>query len=82
MLSLRIIGYNEAMTIRCRLDELMRERKLTAKQLSEITGITEAAISEYRTNKNTRFSRQTLNTLCEALKCTPGELLAYEPDES
>lgn len=66
------------MVIRCRLDELMQARKLSAKRLSEMTGITEAAISEYRTNKNTRFARATLNTLCQALQCQPGDLLVYE----
>lgn len=67
------------MTIRLRLDELMRERHLTAKELSERTGITEAAISEWRTDKVARFSRKTLKTLCQALDCTPGDLITFTP---
>ena len=63
------------MTIHIRLDELMHERRLTAKQLSDQTGITEAAISEWRTNKVARISLKTLNTLCQALECEPGDLI-------
>jgi putative transcriptional regulator len=63
------------MTIHIRLDELMQEHHLTAKQLSEQTGITEAAISEWRTNKVVRISLKTLNTLCQALNCEPGDLI-------
>jgi putative transcriptional regulator len=66
------------MTIRIRLDTIMRERGITATQLSEQTGITEAAISEWRTNKVVRISLKTLNTLCDALKVTPGDLLVND----
>jgi putative transcriptional regulator len=66
------------MTIRIRLDAIMRERGITATQLSEQTGITEAAISEWRTNKVVRISLKTLNTLCDALKVTPGDLLVND----
>lgn len=68
------------MTIQLRLDELMRARGLTAKQLYEQTGISEAAISEWRTNKVVRISLKTLNTLCTALDCQPGDLIIKRPD--
>ena len=68
------------MTTYIRLDELMRAHHLTAKELSHQTGITEAAISEWRTNKVKRIARSTLNRLCAALQCTPGDLIVYIPD--
>lgn len=68
------------MTIQLRLDELMRARGLTTKQLYDQTHISEAAISEWRTNKVVRISLKTLNTLCNALDCQPGDLIVKRPD--
>ena len=67
------------MTTRLRLDALLREKGMTAKELADLTGLMESTISEWRTNKVTRISRKTLATLCDALDCTPGDLIEYVP---
>ena len=55
-----------------------RERlKYSQVELSEITGISRNTISNYETGK-TAISKRYLSKLCEALKCTPRELLAGE----
>ena len=67
--------YTADMPIRIRLKELMDARGVHAAQLARDTGITEAAISEWRNRKVKRISLETLDTLCVALHCEPGDLL-------
>jgi putative transcriptional regulator len=69
------------MTIHLRLKEIMEARGLTAKELAARTHISEAAISEWRTNKVVRISLATLNTLCVALECEPGDMIVKRPDK-
>lgn len=67
--------YTTDMPIRLRLKELMDAQNIHAAQLARDTGITEAAISEWRGQKVKRISLKTLDTLCVALHCEPGDLL-------
>ncbi len=62
-----------------RLEEALKERGLTLTELSGTTGITMANLSIFKNGhaKAVRFSSLTL--ICEALDCTPGDLLAIEP---
>jgi putative transcriptional regulator len=66
------------MPIRIALDELLAARKLKAKQLAAIIGVSETHLSLFRSGKvrGVRFS--TLARLCAALECQPGDLLRYE----
>lgn len=63
------------MTTRLRLDAIMREKNMTARELAERTGLMESTISEWRTNKVTKISLKTIDLLSTALGCEPGELL-------
>ena len=74
------------MTIQVKLDDLLYERRMTLTELSQRIGITLANLSVLKTGKAraTRFS--TLEAICEALQCQPGDLLARlddaDPSES
>lgn len=61
------------------IDRVLAARKLRAKQLAEMIGVSETHLSLFRSGKvrGVRFS--TLARLCAALKCQPGDLLAYHP---
>jgi len=58
-----------------RLDVMLALRKMKAKDLAEQIGITEANLSLLRTGKVKGVRFETLAKLCEALECTPGDLL-------
>ena len=70
------------MPIRITLYELLAERKLKAKQLAAIIGVSETHLSLFRSGKvrGVRFS--TLAKLCAALHCQPGDLMAYSEDDA
>ena len=62
------------------IDGVLAKRKLKAKDLAAIIGVSETHLSLFRSGKvrGVRFS--TLAKLCAALKCQPGDLLAYRHD--
>lgn len=62
------------------IDRVLATRKLRAKDVAAMVGVSETHLSLFRSGKvkGVRFS--TLARLCAALDCQPGELLAYEPD--
>ncbi|HTE40683.1 MAG TPA: helix-turn-helix transcriptional regulator [Steroidobacteraceae bacterium] len=64
-----------------RLDVMLALRKMRAKELAEHIGITEANLSLLRTGKVKGVRFDTLAKLCEALKCTPGDLLDFDEVE-
>jgi putative transcriptional regulator len=61
------------------LDVMLARRKVRAKDLAERIGITEANLSLLRTGKVKGVRFETLAKICEALDCTPGDLLDAEP---
>ncbi len=63
-----------------RLDVMLARRKVKARELAERIGITEANLSLLRTGKVKGVRFDTLALLCEALDCTPGDLLEVEED--
>jgi putative transcriptional regulator len=63
-----------------RLDVMLARRKVKARELAERIGITEANLSLLRTGKVKGVRFDTLALLCEALDCTPGDLLEVEDD--
>lgn len=65
------------MPIIVRLDVMLAERKMKSKDLAEQVGITQANLSLLKSGhvKGVRFS--TLEAICEALQCQPGDLLRY-----
>ena len=68
------------MPIIIRLDALLAERKMTARELAQRVDITEANLSILKNGhaKAVRFS--TLEAICRELGCQPGDLLRYEQE--
>jgi putative transcriptional regulator len=69
------------MGVRVRLDEVLERRRLTLTELSERVDITLANLSILKTGKARAIRFSTLESLCWALRCQPGDLLSYEADE-
>ena len=61
-----------------RLDRVMLERKMTLNELAERVGITNVNPSKIKNNKVTALRFSTLAGICEALDCTPGDILEYQ----
>ncbi len=70
------------MPIRINLDLMMVRRGMSLTELSERVGITMANLSILKNNKARAVRLSTLEALCEALECQPGELLEYVEDEN
>jgi putative transcriptional regulator len=67
--------------IRVKLDHLLLDRRLTLTGLAERIGITIANLSVLKTNKARAMRFSTLDALCRELKCQPGDLLEWTPEE-
>ncbi|WP_462251488.1 helix-turn-helix domain-containing protein [Ekhidna sp.] len=65
------------MAIIVNLDVMMAKRKIRSKDLANQLGITEANLSILKTGKAKAMRFSTLEALCEALECQPGDLLEY-----
>lgn len=65
------------MPIRVRLDDILHERRMTLTELSDKIGITLANLSILKTGKARAVRFSTLEAICKALKCQPGDLLEY-----
>lgn len=65
------------MPIEVNLDVMMAKRKVRSKDLAQELGITEANLSILKTGKAKAVRFSTLEALCQALDCQPGDLLAY-----
>jgi len=61
-----------------KLDDLLHERRMTLTELSERVGITLANLSILKTGKARAVRFSTLEAICAALQCQPGDLLAYD----
>ena len=68
------------MSIKLNLDRVMLERRMSLTELADKIGITLANLSILKTNKARAIRFSTLDALCRALECQPGELLEYVPD--
>ena len=67
--------------IRIRLDYLLLDKGMTLTELAEKTGIALNNLSILKTNKARAIRFSTMNALCIALGCTPGELIECVPDD-
>ena len=67
--------------IHARLDHILLDKKTSLTELAEKTGIALNNLSILKTNKAKAIRFSTLNAICAALQCSPGELLEYIPDE-
>lgn len=70
------------MAIILRLDRVMADRKMSLNELSQRVGITNVNLSKLKTGKASAIRFSTLNAICRALDCQPGDILEYEEDEA
>jgi len=64
------------------LDDVLHARRMTLTELSERIGITLANLSVLKTGKARAVRFSTLEAICVALDCQPGDLLAFEPTDT
>ena len=67
------------MTIIVNLDVVLAQRKMRLNELSDRTGISIQNLSVLKTGKARAVRFTTLNLICEALECQPGDLLEFRP---
>jgi putative transcriptional regulator len=67
------------MSIVVRLDVMLALRKKRSKDLAAEVGITEANLSLLKSGKVKGIRFSTLEAICDALDCKPGDILDYEP---
>ena len=68
------------MAIILRLDRVMADRKISINDLSEKVGIANVNLSKIKTGKVSAIRFSTLNAICKALDCQPGDILEYQED--
>lgn len=68
------------MSIIINIDVMLAKRKMSVTELSEKLDITMANVSILKNGKAKAIKLDTLNKLCVALDCQPGDLLEYQPD--
>ena len=69
------------MSIIINIDVMIAKRKMSVTELSERVGITMANISILKNGKAKAIKLSTLNSICKALNCQPGDILEYVEDE-
>ena len=70
------------MTIILRLDRMMVEKKMSLNQLAALVGISNVNLSNIKTGKICAIRFSTLNGICKALGCQPGDILEYVEDDA
>lgn len=68
------------MPIIVNLDVMMAKRKMSLNELSEKVGLTLSNLSILKTGKAKAIRFNTLESICEALNCQPGDILEYVHD--
>ena len=69
------------MAIIVRLDRMMADRKISLNELAEKVGMTNVNLSNLKTGKMKGVRFETLDAICKALDCQPGDLLEYKESE-
>ena len=70
------------MPITVNLDVMMAKRKMSLNELSEKVDLTLANLSILKTGKAKAIRFSTLEAICKALDCQPGDLLEYSKEET
>ena len=63
-----------------RLDRVMADRKTSLNELSEKVGVSNVNLSKMKNGKISAIRFSTLEAICEALNCQPGDILEYDPN--
>ena len=69
------------MAIIVNLDVMLAKRKMSSGELAERIGITQANLSILKTGKAKAVRFSTLEAICQALDCQPGDILAFTRDK-
>ncbi|MDQ0158336.1 helix-turn-helix domain-containing protein [Alkalibacillus salilacus] len=69
------------MAIRINIDVMLAKRKMSVTELSEQVGITMANLSILKNGKAKAIRFSTLENICKALNCQPGDIIEYLPDD-
>ncbi|MDY3300998.1 MAG: helix-turn-helix transcriptional regulator [Lachnospiraceae bacterium] len=69
------------MLIIVNIDVMLAKRKMKVGELASLIGITNANLSILKNGKAKAVRMETLNAICKALDCQPGDILSFEPDE-
>lgn len=69
------------MAIVINIDVMLAKRKMSVTELSERVGITMANISVLKNGKAKAIKISTLNSICKALECQPGDILEYVEED-
>ena len=70
------------MAIVVKLDDLLHDRRMTLTDLAERIGMALANLSILKTGKARAIRFSTLEAVCEALSCQPGDILRFEPERA
>ena len=68
------------MAIVVKLDDLLHDRRMTLTELADRVDLTLANLSILKTGKARAIRFSTLDAICKALSCQPGDILRYEAD--
>jgi putative transcriptional regulator len=68
------------MAIAVKLDDLLHDRRMTLTELADRVGMTLANLSILKTGKARAIRFSTLEAICSALQCQPGDLLEFHRD--
>ena len=68
------------MPIILRLDRVMADRKISLNELSARVGVSNVNLSKLKTGKVSAIRFSTLEAICQALNCQPGDILEYQAD--
>jgi len=66
------------MAIIVNLDVMLAKRKMKSNELAQLIGITEQNLSILKTGKAKAIRLTTLDAICKALNCQPGDILEYK----
>ena len=69
------------MPIILRLDRMMADRKMSLKELSEKVGVANVNLSKLKNGHVSANRFSTLEAICEALDCQPGDILEFQKEE-
>lgn len=67
------------MSIIVNLDVMMARRKMSSQELAEKIGLSAANLSILKTGKAKAIRFSTLESICQALECQPGDILEHDP---
>ena len=70
------------MAIAVKLDDLLYDRRMTLTELADQIGMALANLSILKTGKARAIRFSTLDAICEALECQPGDILQFEPEQA